>query len=194
MFRFITALLAVPLLACGASSGGAAPAPSLAGRWVSDTCEASGTNYFKRDFTMTDTTWDLAFSIYGDATCGTKVLSVAIGGDYAIGDPSSVVPGARQAEFRFTRRTTTPLAQPLVDLLTQSKCGSGAWSIGQTQDTLAAGCAPIGQYPKDKCPSDNDVVKVDGTRLYFGDRPADNDMCTPDKRPKALTAAAVVKS
>jgi len=28
-----------------------------------------------------------------------------------------------------------------------------------------------------------DIVKLDGDKLQFGDRPADNDMSTPEKRP-----------
>jgi hypothetical protein len=196
MFRHVTSLvlLALPVFACSSSSGGAAASQSLAGHWVSDTCEASGTNYLKRDFTITDTSWDLVVTVYGDAACGTKVLGATIGGDYTVGNASPDVPGARQAEFRFAHHTATPLAQPLVDLLTQNKCGSGTWAIGQTQDILAGGCAPIGVYPVASCPSDSDVVKLDGARLYFGNRPADNDMCATDKRPKALTSAAVVKS
>ncbi|MEL7003590.1 MAG: hypothetical protein AAFN93_12775, partial [Bacteroidota bacterium] len=38
------------------------------------------------------------------------------------------------------------------------------------------------------CPADFDLLSLDDKgRLYFGERPADNDMCTEDKRPTALT-------
>jgi hypothetical protein len=39
-----------------------------------------------------------------------------------------------------------------------------------------------------ECPTDHDLLAmVDDGRLAFGVRPKDNDMCTPDKRPRALT-------
>ncbi len=51
------------------------------------------------------------------------------------------------------------------------------------------GCAGFGQYPGADCPADYDVVKRDGDDLFFGARPADNDMCTAAKRPAALSPA-----
>ncbi len=44
------------------------------------------------------------------------------------------------------------------------------------------------------CPSDCDLISLDKVgKLYFGNRPRDNDMCSPDKRPKSLTPQ-VIKS
>jgi hypothetical protein len=37
------------------------------------------------------------------------------------------------------------------------------------------------------------IVKVEGNQLFFGARPADNDMCTADKRPTSFAALPVVK-
>lgn len=188
-----TILAAFFLVACGADPKTPAAAQMLAGHWTSAACETAGQNHFKRDFTMTDATWSLAFELYADDQCTQKIAVVDIGGGYSIGAASQTVAGANDAEFDFGTRTVTPLAQPFADFLGQSKCGNGTWTVGGKQDILAAGCAPIGAYPLAMCKADFDVVKVDGTRLYFGNRPADNDMCTADKRPKALTSAAVVK-
>jgi hypothetical protein len=55
---------------------------------------------------------------------------------------------------------------------------------------LQTGCAGFGQYPGADCPADFDVVKRDGDDLFFGARPADNDMCTAAKRPTALSPVA----
>lgn len=37
-----------------------------------------------------------------------------------------------------------------------------------------------------RCAADFDLVARSGDRLRFGARPADNDLCTADKRPTAL--------
>lgn len=41
------------------------------------------------------------------------------------------------------------------------------------------------------CGEDHDLFALDATGLRFGVRPADNDMCTPDKTPTALLPAVV---
>ena len=68
------------------------------------------------------------------------------------------------------------------------------WKVGAKQDLLAGGCAELGARPVAQCASDNDVVKVDGDRLWFGQRPADNDMCSSEKRPQALGATPVTRA
>jgi adenomatous polyposis coli down-regulated (APCDD)-like protein len=170
---------------------------SLAGHWVSASCESSpgaggSTNYFTRDFTLTATEWTLAFTLFGDAACTQKTATVDIGA-YRIAGDAARVPGAREAEFSFGRRTVLPEAKAFADFLSGTKCGTSPWKVGEKQDLLAGGCAELGEYPVARCASDNDVVKVDGDKLWFGQRPSDNDMCTPAKRPQALGAAPVTR-
>ena len=42
------------------------------------------------------------------------------------------------------------------------------------------------RQPVADCGLDHDLMAMDAAGLYFGQRPADNDMCTPDRRPTAL--------
>jgi hypothetical protein len=60
--------------------------------------------------------------------------------------------------------------------------------------TRAAGCAAFGQYPAAQCPADFDLLDVDGGTLHFGNRPADNNMCTPDRRPTQLSTVGLTRS
>ncbi len=52
----------------------------------------------------------------------------------------------------------------------------------------AAYSAGLGQRPIASCPADYDLVKVENDALVFGSRPADNDMCSSEKRPTSLSA------
>lgn len=186
---------------CGAGQDkdASTPAPAelaLEGRWVSPTCESSpgqggSTTYFTRDFTLTKTDWSLAFSLFGDAACTQKLATIDIGGGYSILSDSARVPGAREATFSFGRRTVVAEAKGFADFLGSTSCGAKPWVVGAKQDLLASGCAELGARPLAQCGSDNDVVKVDGDRLWFGERPADNDMCSPAKRPQSLGGRAV---
>lgn len=180
------------LAACGGSQsaapGSAAPdaaAPDVAGHWRSDCVPApDGKGFLQLDFHNTTSRWQLAYTAHGDAACTQPLLVVDIEGPYEIGAASPTVAGAREAVFRFDRKTVTPKIAGLADMLNQ-QCGGG-FAVGAAKDVSDAGCAGLGQYPKAQCGADYDVVARDGDALRFGQRPANNDLCTPAHRPTAL--------
>jgi hypothetical protein len=168
------------------SSGPATPiATDVAGHWTSDCAPtADGKGHFTMEFHDTTAHWQLAYVVFGDAACTTKLVSVDIAGAYEIGAASPVA-GAREAVFHFDHKTITPAVQPLADALDAMGCGHGA--VGAPRDLYDQGCAGFGQYPKATCSADYDMVWRDGDQLRFGDRPADNNMCSPDRRPTSLS-------
>lgn len=164
----------------------------LVGDWDSATCEnAGGGNYIQRHFHLTEDAWTLNLDAFGDAECKTKLFSARVAGPYTLEKDSEKVAGATEATFGFHEQYMTPAVQDLATAFANSKCGSGTWTVGQEQATATTGCLFF--RPTSACATDNDIVKVDGNQLFFGQRPADNDMCTPDKRPTALGALPVVK-
>jgi hypothetical protein len=61
---------------------------------------------------------------------------------------------------------------------------------GVMTDISKAGCAHWA--PVSVCREDNDLLAIDAVgKLFFGVRPNDNDMCSPEKRPTALLPAVV---
>ncbi len=52
----------------------------------------------------------------------------------------------------------------------------------------------MGQRPIAACEADYDLAHVEGERLTFGARPADNDLCTPAKRPVALSKSSTMRN
>jgi hypothetical protein len=194
---FLTA--ALPLAACGGSQSktpenpGEAPGPAipgLVGQWQSACVPApqpdGSTTYFHLDFDITAEAWKLDYTVHGDAACSAPLMTVHIEGPYEIGQPSGTVAGAHEAVFGFSDKTLTPHVQPLADMLSSMQCGPGAWTAGTTQSIYEAGCAGLGQRPRSACAADHDLVKVEGDTLHFGKRPADNDMCSPERRPAEL--------
>ena len=171
------------------SSGGdvSAPSPpSLAGRWRSP-CFAQGDGTFARlDFDLGAETWALDYRVNGDEACTVPLVTVAIEGSYALEGPAAVE-GAWNAIFGFDSKTITAHAQPLVEALDAAGCGSEPWSLDVSQ-SVAQGCAPFGQYPLKTCAADYDLVARDGDALRFGQRPSDNDMCGPERRPTQLSS------
>jgi hypothetical protein len=192
------------LLACGgtattdagASSSDTAggEAPALAGRWISP-CTPNESGAFTLDFTLSADRWSVDYATFGDAACSAAFLTVHIAGPYEITGPSSVE-GAREARFAFDEKTVTAHAEGAVGFLASlgEACGGpGTWELGVARDVGAAGCPALGQRPIADCPADYDLVSVTATELRFGDRPADNDMCSPERRPTALSGLASIR-
>lgn len=181
------------LAGCASQPPTGSEAQSLAGRYQSDCLpqpQADGsTQYARLDFDLTDDTWTLDYVVHGDAACTAQLVGVHIEGAYEVGEPAPGLDAAFQARFGFAKKTITPYVDGLAGALAAMGCGTSPWQVGQAQDVLAAGCAGFGQYPQGRCEADYDVVKLDAEGLHFGARPADNDMCTPDKRPTSLNPA-----
>jgi hypothetical protein len=177
-----------------ATAAPAASPPDLAGHWVSDCVKVSEQQIMKLDFTIVKDTWTLDYSTFADAECKTKFMTVHIEGAYELKGPSTAVPGAFDAKFGFAKKTITPHIDAAAGFLGSDKGCGGKWTAGTAVDMLDKGCAALGQYPAATCNADYDLVQTDGKTLRFGDRPKDNNMCTEDKRPKALSQLAMKKA
>lgn len=170
----------------------AVAAPSLVGGWASSCFSMQnpdGTDGFgKLDFDLQAATWGVDLTFFADDGCASKVGTVHMDGPYVIERASTVLPGAYEARFDFGRRTVTAHVDGFIAFLQSMSCGKAPYAVGVAQDILDAGCPSMGFQPRATCPSDFDVVFVNGSSLQFGQRPNDNNMCTVDKRPKALGA------
>ena len=202
--NLLTAIfLALPLAACGSSTdsstapplttadAGVGTAPDLAGRWKSACTPMSASQWFVLDFDISRSTWAVDYTVFADSACATKFLTVRIEGPYELGAASSTVPGAFDAKFGFTKKAITPHLPAAADFLASAGgCGAAGFTAGEPKDIAATGCAGLGQRPISACSADYDIARLDGDVLTFGERPADNDMCSEGKRPKALAAVS----
>ena len=189
-------------LAAGCATSGSAASHTkvkpndLQGAWTSAVCESmpnpdGSKTYFQRHFTMTEKDWTLHFNAFGDPGCSVKLFTARVEGPYTLVKDSEKVAGATEANFGFGRHYMTAYVQPIADWFQGARCGTQPWKLGEEQETSNTGCVFF--KPVSACGLDHDVVKVDGKQLFFGQRPADNDMCTEGKRPMALTQVAVVR-
>lgn len=180
------------LSACSGSPGApatpAAKVPDLVGRWTSACTPSSDAQAFTLDFTIEADRWAVDYVVYGDKACSTRFVTAHIEGPYTVGGPSTAAAGAYEARFGFSKKTLTPHGAAAVAFLrSDAGCKLDGFADGVPTDVGGTGCAGLGQRPIAACPADHDLVRVDGDRITFGSRPADNDLCTEAKRPKALS-------
>lgn len=178
--------------ACGSSRGSeksdAAQASSPEGRWKS-ACftqgEGQAAQNVQLDFNITKDRWALDYVVFTEGSCKEPFLTNHIEGPYKIGAASGSVAGAYEGEFMFDKKTVTPHMDAAVTILEQA-CGENTYAVKTATDVLEKGCAGFGSRPSAQCAADYDLVKIEGDTLRFGKRPADNDMCVPEKRPTEL--------
>jgi hypothetical protein len=170
-------------------------AADLVGDWASAGCESypdgmGGENHLTRSFSLDEQSWRLDLALFGDPDCSFPLFSVAIDGPYTLGEASPVVEGATEGDFGFAKIVWTAEFEDLAELFTANGCGTEPWVVGEPQDVSDTGCIGVA-HPIASCPTDHDIVALDGDALYFGERIT--DMCAPEGRPAALNAYSVVR-
>ena len=158
---------------------------NLSGTYMDMEPYAYGTAFGQRIFTFDDGSWTLEFTLGLDPELKNQVFKFRTYGSYEVTGASSIVDGAFNAVFGeekkfITLKTDNP---QLIEAFGFTSCDL---TMNEEKDISLNGCSAW--KPVSECPSDYDLLHLDEEgKLYFGERPADNDMCSEEKRPTALT-------
>ncbi|MEO1628948.1 MAG: hypothetical protein AAFV25_27625 [Bacteroidota bacterium] len=146
-----------------------------------------GNAFGQRVFNFDNGNWALEFTLGLDPNLDHQVFQFRTHGSYAILDASAVGKNVYNAEFGEDKKFVTLKTEDsqLIEAFGFASCGLTPFV---EKDISADGCALWKAVSE--CPIDHDLLALDDDgRLYFGERPADNDMCSADKRPTSLTPA-----
>lgn len=158
---------------------------ALSGTYQDAEPYAYGDAYGQRIFTFDKGRWTLQFTLGLDPQLTQPVFEFRTYGTYQVLEPSEVVDQAFNALFLEEKKFLTLKTDqaPLVAAFGLDGCGL---TKDVEQDISTTGCsvwAPVAQ-----CNEDHDLLAIDEAGdVYFGIRPPDNNMCTADRRPTALT-------
>ena len=159
--------------------------PDVAGRWATPCGPTEKKDEFRRvEVELTTDRWDMRVETFKDKACMRRRHAIHLGGPYALVAPSTTVPDAWDATMSFDTRTIT--ADDAKSAKTIAKLCKVKLKAKGTVDVHVAGCPALGLRPAADCAAEHDLVARDGEHLRFGVRPADNDLCTAEKRPTAL--------
>lgn len=143
----------------------------------------SGT-FGTREFTFDKGKWTLKFILALDPEMKNEVFIFRTVGTYKVLNKSKTVANAYNAVFIEDKKfVTLKTGDPnLIQGFGFAPCN---FTKDVEKDISETGCS-LWKSVKD-CKQDYDLLSLgeDG-KLYFGLRPADNDMCTADKRPTKL--------
>jgi hypothetical protein len=179
----------------------AVPASSLRGGvevmgfWESEACvvqERDGSRTSSKSaFVFLGREWALEFVQFGDDQCARPSLRAFFTGQYQITQPSRVVSAAHDATFGFSYKAVTLYDESLLAEANRA-CGGLVWKRGEPQDVTKTGCLWV--TPVSACPQEFDLVKLDGNRLFLGERPPPGtNLCSEERRARKLRSLALVR-
>ena len=135
--------------------------------------------------------WALEFVQFGDDQCTRPTSRAFFTGHYEITQPSRVVSSAHDATFGFSYKAVTLYDESLLAEANRA-CGGRAWKRGEPQDVTTTGWLWV--TPVAACPQEFDLVKVDGNRLFLGERPQPGqNLCSEERRARTLRSLALVR-
>ena len=163
---------------------------TLRGSYASAAPEPWYGGYGTREFTFGDGRWSLVFTHALDPDMRMRTFQFLTEGPYSVGEPSAAVPGAYEGDFgEEVKRVRLLMEDPqLIAAFGMADCGLVP---GEAVDISGTGCAS--RKPVAECGTDHDILAMDEAGIYFGERPEDNDMCTPERRPAALLMPVVAQ-
>jgi len=166
---------------------------NMLGKWESLAVEArpnpwGGQYFLKRYFENTAQQAHATLVFYTDETAQDLNITIEVIGPFTFLQPSTVVSGAVDTDFEFTRIAVTPHSQGMVDMLNgDPKPYLNTWEADVRQEVNVNGQSvmgmTIGQY------KEYDLLKVEDDKLYYGERPADGS--APDELSKRATSLQV---
>jgi hypothetical protein len=148
-----------------------------------------GKAWGKREFTFDKGKWTLVFTLALDPEMKMQVFKFRTYGTYQLQEKSAKVADTYNAVFYEEKKFVTLKTndEQLISAFGFSPCDL---TVDIEKDISENGCS--GWKSVKACPGDYDLLSLDKEgKLYFGERPADNDMCSPEKRPVKLTPAVI---
>jgi hypothetical protein len=158
---------------------------NLSGTYVDSKPYAYGQAWGRRIFTFDKGKWTLNFTLALDPEMKMQVFQFRTFGTYKVQDKSNRVADTYNAVFYEERKLLT-LKTSDENLIKDFGFAPCNMTKDVEQNVSEKGCS--GWKSVAECPGDYDLLSLDKEgRLYFGNRPQDNDMCSPEKRPTSLT-------
>jgi hypothetical protein len=188
---FAFALIATLLVAFTTSNNTKKKLQNLSGTYSDAQPYNYGKAWGNRVFTFNKGKWTLVFTLALDPEMKMQVFQFRTFGTYKVQEKSSKVANAYNALFLEEKKFVTLKTgdENLIKAFGFAPCNM---TKDVEQDISAKGCS--GWKSVADCPGDNDLLSLDKNgKLYFGNRPADNDMCSPEKRPTSLTPPVIKK-
>lgn len=161
----------------------------LSGKYADAKPYPYGQAWGKRVFTFNKGRWALVFTLALDPAMNMPVFEFRTYGSYSLQEKSTTLADTYHALFLEEKKFVTLKTndEKLVQAFGFASCGM---TKDVEQDISINGCSAWKSVSD--CPSDYDLLSLDKVgKLYFGERPADNDMCSAEKRPTKLTPPVI---
>lgn len=157
---------------------------NLSGTYADAKPYSYGQAWGQRIFTFEKGKWTLKFTLALDPEMKMQVFEFRTVGTFTILDKSNLADTYNALFLEDKKFITLKTSDAnLVNAFGFAPCGL---TKDVEMDISANGCSAWKAVSV--CNQDHDLLSLDAAgKLYFGERPADNDMCSANKRPTKLT-------
>lgn len=174
-------LLSITLLF---ASGLVFSATEYDGNWHAG-CAGQQGGYSTENVKIGDNKIDYNIAVFGDASCTNKYVDLMTSGSLDIGAMSQSTEMARETQIIFSKITITPRSAFVAMMLnSKNMCGHKDWKVNVAKNVAGEEC------DEQKMPkigdSAYDLVSIQNSKLFYGEKTEENDGTTPEKRPKNL--------
>lgn len=144
-----------------------------------------GKTFGHRTFSFENQNWTLDFTLSVDSEGKIPVFSFRTFGKFKILTESKEVAKAWNSIFYEEKKFLT-LKTADVNLIKAFRFSDCGLRLNEEKDISNLGCSAW--LPISVCNEDHDLLMLNSDGgLHFGERPMDNNMCSPKKRPNKLT-------
>lgn len=162
---------------------------NLSGTYADSKPYPYGQAWGQRIFTFNKGKWTLKFTLALDPDLKMPVFEFRTFGSYAVLEKSKSLADTHHALFLEDKKFIT-LKTTDANLINAFGFASCGLTKDVEKDISDEGCSAW--QAVSICNQDHDLLGLDKEgKLYFGERPADNNMCTPEKRPTKLTPPVI---
>jgi hypothetical protein len=160
--------------------------PNLVGTWKSPTPEFAGNGHYAvREFSFNGPRMEHTFTLAADKDMKKIIYIYRVEGSVELGSPSTKVAGAFDLQIKPSKKLVTLKTK---DKLTIEDIGFKECKLttGKEKDISSSGCSVLRSI--NECSVEYDLVKIEGEQLRLGERPVDNEVCSPENRPEMLAS------
>ncbi len=154
------------------------------GNWKSS-CAGQQGGYSTENIKIGENKIDYTVAVFGDAGCTNKYVDLVTVGTLDIGPMSQSIAMAHDTQIIFSKINLTPRSG-FVTMMLNSKtmCGYKDWKVNVAKDVSGRECD--GQQMPKIGDATYDLVSLQNSKLFYGEKTEENDGTSPEKRPKKL--------
>lgn len=138
---FIYSVLVLQILGCVKEAEHPSAGSLEGGVWYGDCHQSTAGAYQSNTISFQDGSYLETIKVYTDSGCSQKILEIAEGGSYVIGDDFQAGSKTTELDLTLSKLSLTPSTSEVANTYSiQSMCGISTWEVGKPIEVTGLSC------------------------------------------------------